>query len=199
MQFSPAPVWIKGPCVCVPSARCRLVCSDLAMPASAMQQVKRAFVTAINALAGRHGVEVHISCDSPDAGLRSAYRQVLFRVHPDRCGNGEEQKRLNAAHDTWVQAVTAPKGRGRPHAARCGGADVGGSDAMTMLLPTEQGQPRQEHSHPRPSPQHNTNPQYLWERCVRASDDKIPHRRSKSSLNAMMSSSCIGGSVARGS
>ena len=129
--------------VCAPSARCRLFCPHLAMPASAMQQVKRAFVTAINALAGRHGVEVHSSCDSPDAGLRSAYRQVLFRVHPDRCGNGEEQKRLNAAHEAWVQAVTAAKGRGRPHAAQWGGADAGGSGAMTFLWPTEQGRPRQ--------------------------------------------------------
>ena len=114
------------------------------MPVSAAQQAKRALAAVINALAGRYGVAVHISRDSPDADLRSAYRQVSLRVHPDRSGHGEDQKRLNAAHDAWAQAVTAPKGRGRPHAARCGGADAGGNDAMTMLLPTEQGQPRQE-------------------------------------------------------
>ena len=66
------------------------------MPVSAAQQAKRAFVAVINALAGRHGVEVRISRHSPDADLRSAYRKVSFRVHPDRSGHGEDQKRLNA-------------------------------------------------------------------------------------------------------
>ena len=94
------------------------------MPVSAVQQAKRAFVAVINALAGRHGLEVHVSRDSPDADLRSAYRQLSLRVHPDRSGNGEDQKRLNAAHEVWLQAVTAAKGRGRPHAAQCAAAPV---------------------------------------------------------------------------
>ena len=114
------------------------------MPVSAVQQAKRAFVAVMNALARRHGVEVHVSRDSPDADVRSAYRQVSLRVHPDRSGNGEDQKRLNVAHEAWVQAVTAAKGRGRPHAAQCGGADAGGSGTMALSLPTDQGRPRQE-------------------------------------------------------
>ena len=113
------------------------------MPVSATQQAKRAFVAVINALAGRHGVEVRISRDSPDADLRSAYRKLSLRVHPDRNGNGEDQQRLNAAHEAWAQAVTAAKGRGRPHAAQWGGADAAGSGAMTFIWPTEQGRPRQ--------------------------------------------------------
>ena len=114
------------------------------MPVSAVQPAKRAFVVVINVLAGRHGVEVHISRDSPAADLRSADRQVSLRVHPDRSGHGEDQKHLNAAHEAWFQAVTAAKGRGRPHVAQCGGADAGGSGAMALILPAGQGRPRQE-------------------------------------------------------
>ena len=75
--------------------------------------------------------------------LQRSRRRVRSSPHPDRNGNGEDQKRLNAAHEAWVQAVTAAKGRGRPHAAQWGGADAGGSGAMTLILPTEQGRPRQ--------------------------------------------------------
>ena len=114
------------------------------MPVSAVQQAKRAFVTLMKTLAGRHGVDLHLTRDSPDANLRSAYRQLSLRVHPDRTGDGESQKRLNAAHDAWMEAVSASKGRGGRHAARGAAADAAASQAMAVVLPTKHGRPRQD-------------------------------------------------------
>ena len=96
------------------------------MPVSAVQQATRAFISAIKPMAGCDGVELHISRDSPDADLCSAYRKVSRRVHPDRSGNGEDPKCLNAAHEAWVEAVSTAKGRGGRHAPRSDGADVWG-------------------------------------------------------------------------
>ena len=114
------------------------------MPVSAVQQATCAFISAIKPMAGCDGVELHISRDSPDADLCSAYRKVSRRVHPDRSGNGEDPKCLNAAHEAWVEAVSTAKGRGGRHAPRSDGADVGGNEVMAVVLPTEQRKTRQE-------------------------------------------------------
>ena len=62
---------------------------------------KRAFVTVLLALAAAYGVSVAVTRDSPDAALLRTYRRLLLRVHPDKGGTEEEQKKLQGAKETW--------------------------------------------------------------------------------------------------
>ena len=55
-------------------------------------------------------VVVALERDSTDAQVRTAYRKVSARTHPDRGGDEEHQKVINAAHDEWQR----PRPRLRP-------------------------------------------------------------------------------------
>ena len=83
------------------------------MPSSA-DQAKRALVTLISSLARIHNCSVQVTRKSPDTEVSKAYRALSRRVHPDRGGSGEDQKKLNAAHDAWKDALRARKPPGRP-------------------------------------------------------------------------------------
>ena len=125
MRFSMQPLCFKGSLLhreAVP------LCVQDIEPCRSLRCSRRRvlFISAIKPMAGCDGVELHISRDSPDADLCSAYRKVSRRVHPDRSGNGEDPKCLNAAHEAWVEAVSTAKGRGGRHAPRSDGADVWG-------------------------------------------------------------------------
>ena len=105
------------------------------MPVSAVQQATRAFISAINPMAGCDGVELHISRDSPDADLCSAYRKVSRRVHADRNGHGEHQKCLNGAHEAWVEAFSTAKGRGGQGLRRPRTAAISGCGCQGLRIP----------------------------------------------------------------
>ena len=98
--------------------------------ASSLDRAKRALVALLRALASAYSLELNVTRDSEDAGVRRAYRNVSRRAHPDRGGKVEDQKKLNAAHDAWQEALRAHKGR---H----GGWNAGRPDEERLPLATE--------------------------------------------------------------
>ena len=72
---------------------------------SATDKSKRALVTLIRSLALLYGCCVTVSRESLDADMRKAYRTVSKKVHPDRGGDTEDQKRFNAAYREWCDAA----------------------------------------------------------------------------------------------
>ena len=67
---------------------------------SAVDQAKRALVALLRTLAAAYACAVRVTRDSEDAEVRTAYRAVSRKVHPDRpTGCAADQKRLNAAHE----------------------------------------------------------------------------------------------------
>lgn len=79
---------------------------------SAIDLAKRALVTLMKTLAAAYCVTLHITRDSSDEDVRSAYRKVSRKAHPDHGGRVEDQTALNNANDAWEQAKREAKGRG---------------------------------------------------------------------------------------
>ena len=69
------------------------------MAASAHQAARRAFVTVLLALAAAYGVAVAIHRDSPNAGLLTAFKKLILRVHPDKGGSVADMQRLQSAKE----------------------------------------------------------------------------------------------------
>ena len=65
---------------------------------------KRALVTLLNSLAALYNLVLGVTRESSDADVRGAYKKLSRKCHPDRGGNGEHQKAVNAAHDAWQEA-----------------------------------------------------------------------------------------------
>lgn len=81
-------------------------------PASRM---KRALVSLLLHLARIYSVTVAVSRDSPDPEVRSAYRRVCLKVHPDKAGGCKDAAvNLNVAYSSWVDATRTPGKAGRP-------------------------------------------------------------------------------------
>ena len=81
-------------------------------PASRM---KRALVSLLLHLARIYSVTVAVSRDSPDPEVRSAYRRVCLKVHPDKAGGCKDATvNLNVAYSSWVDAMRTPGKAGRP-------------------------------------------------------------------------------------
>ena len=82
---------------------------------SAIDRAKRALVTLLRALATAYGLAFDLTRDSPDRAIRSTYRKVSRRTHPDHGGKAEDQTALNNAFGTWEQALRDSQGghRGR--------------------------------------------------------------------------------------
>ena len=79
-----------------------------------MDQAKRALVALLRTLAAAYACAVRVTRDSADAEIRTAYRAVSRKVHPDRpTGCAADQKRLNAAHEKWQALLKSAPGRGR--------------------------------------------------------------------------------------
>ena len=78
---------------------------------SAVDQAKRALVALLRALAAAYACAARVTRDSADAEIRTAYRAVSRKVHPDRpTGCAADQKRLNAAHEKWQALLKAAPG-----------------------------------------------------------------------------------------
>ena len=84
------------------ATKCKL---ELVSIVSAVDRAKRALVTLICFLAARYNCRVTLTRDSPDPAVSTAYRSVSRKVHPDRGGDEEDQKKLNCAHDDWCDAL----------------------------------------------------------------------------------------------
>ena len=92
---------------------------------SVVELAKRALAAALKSVARTYDVRVDLNQDSTDAAVRSAYRRVFRRAHPDKGGSAEYAQRLSGAKGAWEAAQRASTG-GRP----AGGAlrDVVGSE-----------------------------------------------------------------------
>ena len=85
------------------------------MPASALMVATRAFVHVLLALAKAYRVALAVNRDSPVEELRSAYKRVVLKVHPDKGGRKDHMQRLQSAKDAWDTARRRSSGRaGRP-------------------------------------------------------------------------------------
>ena len=76
---------------------------------------KRALVSLLRILATLYGCCVGVTRESLDCDVRKAYRTVSKKVHPDKGGNAEDQKRLNVTYREWCDAAfdtKAPKAKG---------------------------------------------------------------------------------------
>ena len=79
---------------------------------SAIDRAKRALVTLLKSLATVYGLVLSVTRDAPDKDVRTAYRKVSRKAHPDHGGSAEHQTALNNAHDAWQEAIKASKGWG---------------------------------------------------------------------------------------
>ena len=105
---------------------------------SAIDLAKRSLVGLLKRLALFYAVVVQLNRDSSEADVRTAYRKVSLKAHPDRRGRVEDQKALNAANDAWQDALK--KGRSKPGRAAPAAPPADGAgaakDAATGLLTT---------------------------------------------------------------
>jgi hypothetical protein len=87
------------------------------MTVSPAQAAKRALVVVLKALATAYSLVLTVKRDSPDEVVNAAARKVLKSCHPDKGGRAEDAQRLNAARETWQEALRGP---GRPARAAAG-------------------------------------------------------------------------------
>ena len=83
---------------------------------SALDKAKRALVVVIRALAALYAVHVDVTRESEDVAISKAYRALSRKVHPDKGGDAEDQKKLNASHEDWRAALRGRGVAGRPKA-----------------------------------------------------------------------------------
>ena len=84
---------------------------------------KRALVTLLRTLATLYGCCVGVTRQSTGVEVRKAYRTVSKKAHPDKGGNAEDQKKLNATYKDSCDAAfekTTPNGKGNSGVARLG-------------------------------------------------------------------------------
>ena len=79
---------------------------------SALDLAKRALVTLLKSLAVVYNVSVSVTRDASDKDVRTAYRKVSRKAHPDHGGSAAHQTALNKARDAWDTALEASKGGG---------------------------------------------------------------------------------------
>ena len=72
---------------------------------SSIDTAKRALVTLLKPLAGIYGLVVFLTRESSDKDLRSAYKKVSRKAHPDHGGLPEHQKALNTSRDAWEEVL----------------------------------------------------------------------------------------------
>ena len=85
---------------------------------SSVDTAKRMLVTLLKSLAAIYSVVLGLTRESTDIEVKAAYKKVSRKAHPDQGGAPEHQKALNAARDTWEEALRASKGRGGDRTAK---------------------------------------------------------------------------------
>ena len=72
-------------------------------------RMKRALVTLILHFARIYGVTSSVTRDSPEPEVRTSYRKVLLKAHPDKPGGSEDAaKKLTGAYRNWQDAAKHP-------------------------------------------------------------------------------------------
>ena len=78
---------------------------------SAIDRAKRSFITLLKTLAATYCISLPLNRDSADQDVRSAFKKVSRKVHPDKGGSGADQTRLTAARDVWLDAIKEAAGK----------------------------------------------------------------------------------------
>ena len=85
---------------------------------------KRALVTLLLELARMYGLTLNVNRDSHDDAIKTGFRKVMLRAHPDKAGGSEATtKRLNAAWENWTKARN-PNGRPPATSTPADGAEM---------------------------------------------------------------------------
>ena len=74
---------------------------------SHVQAKKRAFVKILLRIAALYRFVCKVNRDSSDDEINAAYRKVAHKCHPDKGGDVEHTKQLNAARDETQTARSA--------------------------------------------------------------------------------------------
>ena len=93
---------------------------------SNIDTAKRTLVRLIKCIAAMYSVVILLTRESTDVEVRAAFKKVARKAHPDKGGTPEHQKALNAARDTWENALGASRGRGYGCGPRVRGGVHGG-------------------------------------------------------------------------
>ena len=72
---------------------------------NAVDLAKRALVKLLKGMAVLYKPTATITRDSPNPEVRTAYRKVSVKTHPDRGGDDHHQRQLNAAYSAWETAA----------------------------------------------------------------------------------------------
>ena len=70
-------------------------------------------MTLLKSIAVIYGLVAGLTRESTDVQVRAAYKKVSRKAHPDKGGAEEHIKAMNAARDTWEEALRAGTGRGK--------------------------------------------------------------------------------------
>ena len=79
---------------------------------NAIDLAKRALVKLLKEMAAIYTLTLSVARDSPDPAVRTAYRKVSVKAHPDRGGDADHQRQLNAAYSAWEAAAKAKQAHG---------------------------------------------------------------------------------------
>jgi len=108
---------------------------------SASDRAKRVLVSLLRTLAATYGVVLQLSRDSSDVDVRSAFKKVSRKAHPDQGGSVADQTALNTARDNWQDAVKEAAGKKSGARARTGSAHTA---ATTTTVTATRPNQRQE-------------------------------------------------------
>ena len=78
---------------------------------SATDKAKRVLVSLLKTLAAAYSVTLKLTRESSDAEVRTAFRKVSRKVHPDQGGSVADQTALNSARDVWETALKEAAGK----------------------------------------------------------------------------------------
>ena len=82
---------------------------------SPASRLKRALVTLLLHFARIYKVVVDVKRESPDASVRTAFRKVMLKAHPDKAGGcADATQKLNSAYGSWQDATKNCGKAGRP-------------------------------------------------------------------------------------
>ena len=74
---------------------------------SNLEIAKRVLATLLKSLAGIYSVVLGLTRESTNTQVKAAYKKVSLKAHPDQGGEAKHQAALNAARDTWEDALRA--------------------------------------------------------------------------------------------
>ena len=74
---------------------------------NAVDMAKRALVKLLKELAVLYSLTVGVTRDSPDPAVRTAYRKVSVKTHPDHGGDADHQRQLELSCCHAVRAKTS--------------------------------------------------------------------------------------------